>query len=416
MLKPQFSVTLFARLWRTALLAAGLALAPLAALAQPPSLVPPPPKLKSVSYLLVDAATGQSLVEANADHRLPPASLTKIMTSYVAAEALERGIITPEDQVEVSVKAWQAEGSRMFIREGTRVKMMDILRGIVVQSGNDASIALAEHLAGTEDAFVDLMNDQAQHLGMDSTNFINATGLPHPNHYTTARDLALLTRALIKGHPEHYQLYKEKDFTYGAPGEAPIWQRNRNPLLARDSAVDGVKTGHTQAAGYCLVASAQRGGTRLISVIMGASSEERRLAESQRLLSYGFRHYETVALYKPMEPVRSLRVWGGLEAAVAVGLADGIELTLPKGMKGELAAQVSTVSELHAPVAEGQEIGALTVALPDGKEETRTLVALGNVGEAGFFSWLLDALWLVALKLTGQDPLAAGDSGPPVAS
>ena len=369
------------------------------------NMVPAPPKLKAGSYLLMDMATGQNLVEYNIDHRLAPASLTKVMTGYIAAEALARGILAPDDPVDVSVKAWQAEGSRMFIREGTQVALMDLMRGIVIQSGNDASIALAEHLSGSESAFAALMNAQSDALGMKSTHFVNATGLPDPNHYTTARDLALLTRALIRNYPDHYSLYKEKSFTYQAPGDNPITQRNRNRLLWRDSTVDGVKTGHTQAAGYCLVASAKRGDTRLISVVMGADSEDRRLAESQRLLAYGFRHFESIALYKPMAAVRALRVWGGLESAVDVGVTEGVEVTLPKGMRDQLAAQVVTVSELHAPVTEGQEIGTLTVTLPDGEEIARPLIALASITEASLLARLADYLWLQALKLAGQDPL-----------
>ena len=325
-----------------------------------PAIIPAPPQLAAEGYLLIDATTGTSLVEFNADQRLPPASLTKIMTSYVADKEIERGTISMDDEVDVSIKAWRMEGSRMFIQEGTKVRLDDIMRGIIVQSGNDASVALAEHIAGSEEAFADIMNQYAQQLGMVDTHFVNATGLPDENHYTTANDLAKLTVALINEFPEHYKIYSEKYFTY-----SDIRQPNRNKLLMRDSSVDGVKTGHTEAAGYCLVASAVRGDMRLVSVVMGASSEESRAAESQKLLTYGFRYFETANLYKADEALRQVRVWGGQHGSVKLGLTSDVVMTIPKGVRDELSAEIQIQNEIHAPIEKGDELGSLTISVPD---------------------------------------------------
>ena len=257
--------------------------------ANEPVIIPEAPGIAANAWLLMDTATGKVLVEQNSQQRLPPASLTKIMTSYVAASELKNGGIRPDDEVLVSVEAWKQEGSRMFIREGTRVSVEDLIRGIVIQSGNDASVALAEHIAESEELFVDVMNQQADLLGMTDTHFMNATGLPDENHYTSARDLAKLSVALINNFPEHYKIYSEKSFTYNN-----ISQRNRNALLFRDNTVDGVKTGYTSAAGYSLVTSSRREDMRLITVVLGTTSESIRANESQKLLTYGFRYFETV--------------------------------------------------------------------------------------------------------------------------
>ena len=275
------------------------------ALAAP--IIPSPPQLAAAGYLLVDADTGHVIVEHNSKQRLPPASLTKIMTSYIASSVIKLGTLRLEEEVNISEKAWRMEGSRMFIQEGTQVTVGDLLKGIIIQSGNDASVALAEHIAGAEDAFADVMNQQAQVLGMSDSHFMNATGLPDENHYTTASDLAKLTKALIVDYPEHYKLYSEKYFTFN-----DIRQPNRNQLLWRDKSVDGVKTGHTDAAGYCLVASAERDGMRLISVVMGTESEQARATESQKLLTYGFRYYETIRLYEASTSLKTVKVWGCL--------------------------------------------------------------------------------------------------------
>ena len=366
-----------------------------------PAITPLPPQLAAEGYLLIDAATGAALVEFNAEQRLPPASLTKIMTSYVAARAIESGTVSMDDEVNVSVKAWRMGGSRMFIREGTRVRLEDILRGIIIQSGNDASVALAEHIAGSEGAFVDVMNRYAVQLGMENTNFVNATGWPDDNHYTTARDLARLTVALINEYPAHYRMYSEKSFTY-----ADIRQPNRNQLLMRDSSVDGVKTGHTEAAGYCLVASAVRDRMRLISVVMGASSQEVRASESQKLLTYGFRYFETARLYSSDESLRQVRVWGGRHQSVNLGIEEDLMVTISRGGRENLKAEISLDAEVHAPLARGDRLGELQVSFPDGETMTIPLVAMNGVRESGFFASLWDAIALFFLKLFGGDPLA----------
>ena len=270
---------------------------------QAASFIPDPPKLAAKSYLLMDADTGKIIVEKNAHKELPPASLTKMMTSYVASYEIVNGNINLDDQVRVSIKAWKTGGSRMFLREGTYVDVENLLRGIIIQSGNDASVAIAEHIAGSEDAFADLMNRHADRIGMFNTNFLNSTGLPAPKHHTTAADLALLAQAIIKDFPEHYKIYSEKSFVYNN-----ITQKNRNTLLWRDATVDGLKTGHTEEAGFCLVASAKKDNMRLISVIMGARNESIRADESQKLLTYGFRFFETHTLSRAQEPITETKI------------------------------------------------------------------------------------------------------------
>ncbi len=364
-------------------------------------IVPSPPQLAAEGYLLIDATTGHVLVEHNASQRLPPASLTKIMTSYIAAKELEKGTITHDDEVHVSVKAWRTGGSRMFIQEGTKVRLEDILRGMIIQSGNDASVAMAEHIAGSEEAFADVMNQYAELLGMKDTHYMNATGLPNENHYTTARDLSRLATALINEFPTHYKMYSEREFTYN-----DIRQFNRNRLLSRDSSVDGMKTGHTEAAGYCLVSSAKRDGMRLIAVVMGANSEESRASESQKLLTYGFRYFETASLYAADETLKQVRVWGGQHGSIQLGLEEDLVMTLPRGARDSLAAEISIMGEVHAPVGEGDALGELLVTLPDGEQMAIPLVALNAVMESGFFAGLWDAISLFFLKLTGGDPLA----------
>ena len=365
-----------------------------------PIIIPAAPQIGAESYLLIDAATGDVLASENARMRLPPASLTKIMTSYIIADEIEQGRITLDDRVPISVKAWRMEGSRMFIREGTEVSVADLLRGIVIQSGNDASVAMAEYIAGDEEAFAGLMTQTAKSLGMKNTNFMNATGLPDEMHYTTAEDLAVLTRALINRFPEHYAIYSEKYFSYN-----DIRQANRNALLWRDDSVDGVKTGHTQAAGYCLVASAMENDTRLISVVMGARDERTRAAESQKLLNYGFRYYETVNLYAAGSSLKRVRVWSGLHESLEVGLDDAITLTIPRGGRDQLKAEINLQDVIEAPIERGQSLGALTLSLGDEMLVERPVVALNPVQEAGWLSSTLDDVQLMFIDLTGGDPL-----------
>ena len=371
-----------------------------------PVIIPAPPKLAANGYLLIDASTGKVLVAHNGEQRLPPASLTKIMTSYVAAKHLALGTISLEDQVDISVEAWRMEGSRMFVREGTKVRLEDLIRGIVIQSGNDASVAVAEHIAGSESAFAELMNQYALQLGMTGTNYVNSTGLPDENHYTTAHDLALLTIALVSEFPEHYSIYKERSFTYGAPGEQPKRQSNRNKLLFRDSSVDGVKTGHTKAAGYCLVASALREEMRLISVVMGASSEEIRARESQKLLTYGFRYFETSSLYKADNVLKQVRVWGGQHSSIRLGLMEDLVLTIPRGSRKTLKTVIDIDDEVHAPLSMGDKLGTLTVRLSENETTSLPLVALNSVKASGFLASLWDSIRLFFLKLFNGDPLA----------
>ena len=366
-----------------------------------PIIIPAAPQIGAESYLVIDAATGDVFASENARMRLPPASLTKIMTSYIIADEIEQGRITQDDRVPISVKAWRMEGSRMFIREGTEVSVADLLRGIVIQSGNDASVAMAEYIAGDEEAFAGLMTQTAKSLGMNNTNFMNATGLPDEMHYTTAEDLAVLTRALINRFPEHYAIYSEKYFSYN-----DIRQANRNALLWRDDSVDGVKTGHTQAAGYCLVASAMENDTRLISVVMGARDERTRVAESQKLLNYGFRYYETVNLYAAGSSLKRVRVWSGLHESLEVGLADAITLTIPRGGRDQLKAKINLQDVIEAPIERGQTLGALTLSLGDEMLVERPVVALNPVQAAGWLSSTLDDVQLMFIDLTGGDPLA----------
>ena len=365
-----------------------------------PIIIPAAPQIGAESYLLIDAATGDVLASENARMRLPPASLTKIMTGYIIADEIEQGRITLDDRVPISVKAWRMEGSRMFIREGTEVSVADLLRGIVIQSGNDASVAMAEYIAGDEEAFAGLMTQTAKSLGMNNTNFMNATGLPDEMHYTTAEDLAVLTRVLINRFPEHYAIYSEKYFSYN-----DIRQANRNALLWRDDSVDGVKTGHTQAAGYCLVASAMENDTRLISVVMGARDERTRAAESQKLLNYGFRYYETVNLYAAGSSLKRVRVWSGLHESLEVGLDDAITLTIPRGGRDQLKAEINLQDVIEAPIERGQSLGALTLSLGDEMLVERPVVALNPVQEAGWLSSTLDHVQLMFIDLTGGDPL-----------
>lgn len=360
-----------------------------AAQPQPAVMVPQAPQLAATGYILVDGTTGSIIAESNADQQLPPASLTKMMSSYLVTEEIEKGRIAHESPVTISVKAWKMGGSRMFVKEGTQVPVIDLLRGVIIQSGNDATVALAEFVSGSEDAFVDSMNQKAAQLGMSKTHFENSTGWPADGHLTTAKDLAILARAIINNHPTHYPLYAEKHFFYNN-----IRQPNRNLLLFRDDAVDGLKTGHTDEAGYCLVASAKREGTRLIAVVMGTKSEKARAEETQKLLGYGFRYFQTTSLYHAGQELSKQQVWAGKTTEVTLGLANAITLTLPKGREQLLQAKMHVNEIIKAPVHVGQELGNLTVEL-DGQLIVNTpIVALNDVEEAGFFARLLDNLKL----------------------
>lgn len=359
-----------------------------------PGIIPQPPSLAASSYILLDANSGEVLVEHNADKILPPASLTKMMTSYIVIEELEYGNIKEEDRARISVKAWKAEGSRMFIREGTYVSIGDLLKGVIIQSGNDASIALAEHVSGTEEAFVDVMNQYAAQLGMVNTRFKNATGLPSEGHLTTARDLSKLAIHIINDHKTHYPLHKQKSFEYNN-----IPQQNRNKLLFWDPRVDGLKTGHTEEAGFCLVASAVEGDMRLISVVMGAKSERARARESQKLLTYGFRYFESHRLFDAQETLQTHPVWMGQQEELALGVKDGAYITIPRGQKGELDIQYSIDDVIKAPVLKGMEHGHMRVSLGEKVLMDKPLIALESIDEAGFFSRLLDYIKLFFYSL-----------------
>jgi D-alanyl-D-alanine carboxypeptidase (penicillin-binding protein 5/6) len=355
--------------------------------AAPP--VPAPPQLGAESYLLMDFNSGRVLVENNPDMRVEPASITKLMTAYVVFHELADGKIRLEDTVTISENAWRTGGSRMFIEPNMQITVEDLIRGMVIQSGNDASVALAEHVAGTEAAFASLMNHYAELLGMQGTHFVNATGLPDPEHYTTARDVVLLSAATVRDFPDYYAWYSEKEFTFNN-----IRQHNRNTLLWRDPAIDGLKTGHTESAGYCLAASAKRDGMRLVSALMGSTSESSRASETQTLLNYGFRFFETVQLYQAGQELTRARVWKGLEEEVPLGLTEEMFVTIPSGRYDDLEAQVQMQPQLTAPLAAGDTVGQINVKLGEDTVASRNLVTLAAVEEAGFFGSAWDGLQL----------------------
>ena len=356
-------------------------------LASAVSLVPQPPTLASAAYFLIDSDSGFVIASKNADKVLPPASLTKMMTAYVLAYELHAGNVTLQDKVRISEKAWRTEGSRMFIQEGKEVVLENLMRGVIIQSGNDASVAVAEYLAGSEGAFVGLMNKHALRLGMLNTNFENSTGLPSDNHYSTPRDLATLSRAIINDFPEHYPMYSEKEFTFNN-----IRQPNRNKLLWRDNSVDGLKTGHTSEAGYCLVASAKKNGQRLISVVMGASDVEARTQESQHLLAYGMRFFETHTLYNVNELIRQERVWGGQADLVGLTVAEDVIVTVPRGQAENLKAEIVINTDVEAPIEKGQMLGTLTIKLAEEVISEHPLSALNPINKGGFGKRAIDSL------------------------
>ena len=347
----------------------------------------PPPALAAKAWALVDHATAQVLAEKDADARIEPASLTKLMTAYITFSKLKEGTLKPDQVVPVSTKAWRMEGSRMFIEPNKPVSVDELIRGVIVQSGNDACVALAETIAGSEEAFAALMNREAQRLGMTNTHFTNSTGLPDPQLYTSARDLALLASAIIRDFPEYYSLYSLKEFTYNG-----IKQPNRNRLLYMDPSVDGMKTGHTSSAGYCLVSTARRGERRLISVVLGAASDTVRAQESLKLLNFGYQFFETVKLYSADEALSKFRVWKGKLNELPVGFLNDFALTVPKEAANKIQVSLESRQPLVAPLQRGQEVGTLTVAI-DGKPLGQyPVVALQDVEVAGFFGRLWDAI------------------------
>lgn len=353
-------------------------------------MIPDPPKIRAKGYLLMDFNSGKMLVEKDIDSRMEPASLTKMMSSYVVAYELARGTIGYDDKVLISEKAWRMKGSKMFIEVGKRVKVKELIKGVIIQSGNDATIALAEHVAGSEQAFVDLMNQHAERLNMLGTHFANATGWPHKDHFSTPRDLATLAAALIRDFPDHYKLYSIRSYTYNK-----IKQPNRNRLLGRDERVDGVKTGHTDSAGYCLVASAKEEGMRLLSVVLGTRSESARAAESQKLLNYGFRFFETRRIYSANETISELPLWKGAKETLAVGLQSDLWVTFPRGQFEELETDLQVAKHLKAPTTTGQALGDMVVKIGDDEYARQELVALEDVESGGFFGNLVDEVKLM---------------------
>jgi len=356
--------------------------------------VPAPPSVGTRSHILMDFHSGASLAELAPDERVEPASITKLMTSWVVFTEIERGNLALDAQVLISEKAWRTEGSRMFVEVGKQVPVETLLKGIIIQSGNDASVAIAEHIGGSEEVFASMMNEQARQLGMNETQYVNATGLPHPDQYTSARDSALLARALIERFPDFYAWYSEREFTYNE-----IRQHNRNRLLWRDPSVDGLKTGHTESAGYCLVTSASRDGMRLISVVMGTASEEARATASQALLNYGFRFFETYQLYEAGDALKTEPVWKGQLDEVALGVDDDLFVTIPRGRYDALDARVELSDRLIAPLEAGQQVGQLVIELDGNVVVQRPLVVQQAVVEAGFFGRASDSvrLWFGGL-------------------
>ena len=355
-----------------------------------PSLIPSPPRLAASGYVLMDFQSGQVLAESNADERMEPASLTKMMTAYTVFHELNAGHIQLDDKVRISEKAWRMTGSRMFIEVGSSVSVEELLKGMIIQSGNDASVALAEFVAGSEDAFVPLMNAHAKNLGLNGTQFANSTGLPHKDHYTTPRDMARLAAVLIREYPDHYGWYSEKKYTYNN-----ITQSNRNLLLYRDDSVDGVKTGHTESAGYCLVASARRDDMRLISVVMGTSSEKARAQESQKLLNYGFRFFETHRLYAAGEPLKQMRIWKGALEALPLGLSEELYVTVPRGQYKDLKASLNVDKTILAPASKGQTFGSVNINLGEEVLAQRPLVALQDVAKGSLWQQVTDHIMLM---------------------
>jgi D-alanyl-D-alanine carboxypeptidase (penicillin-binding protein 5/6) len=358
------------------------------------SFVAPAPKLDLKAYILIEPQTGTVIAEYNSDLNVEPASMTKIMTSYIVADQIGNDLINLNDSVLISEKAWRMGGSKMFIEAGRRVSVEDLLKGVIIQSGNDASVALAEYAGGTEEGFVDLMNAYAQSLGMNNTTFLNSTGLPAEGHYSSAKDLAYLTSNFINKFPEIYSLYKEKSFEFNS-----IKQLNRNKLLWRDDSSDGVKTGHTESAGYCLVGSAKRGGMRLITVVAGSSSDKKRFDDTQRLLEYGFRFFSTQEVLKKDQVYKTVKVWGGQKSEAGLGVTANQILTLPRVDFKDLQINYIYKNNIQAPIKKGDVIGSIEIISNDSPVLVTDLVALDEVEAKGFFGrlWSKFILWIMSL-------------------
>tara|TARA_A100001015_G_scaffold315684_2_gene428084 strand:+ start:1418 stop:2674 length:1257 start_codon:yes stop_codon:yes gene_type:complete len=354
-----------------------------------PVIVPTAPKLNASAYLLVEANSGKILAENNSEKKVPPASLTKMMTLYVVSKALQDGQIKLTDTVHISKNAWKTGGSRMFVKEGQDVRIEDLLKGIIVDSGNDACVALAEHVGGSEQGFVDIMNQEAKRIGMHNSHFTDSTGLPKENLYSTAKDLAILARALVKDFPDYYHWYKQKWFTFNE-----IRQPNRNRLLWRDNRVDGIKTGHTDKAGYCLASSARHNDMRLIAIVLGSPTEAARADDSERLLKYGFRFFETHKLYEAGKPLAELRLYKGVADALPVGLIKDHYITIPSGQYQRLTIKTETKKYLKAPINKGEKVGDLVISFNGEVLVEHPLHALQSVDRAGFFVRAKDSIAL----------------------
>jgi serine-type D-Ala-D-Ala carboxypeptidase (penicillin-binding protein 5/6) len=349
-----------------------------------------PPPIAAKAWLLLDYRTRRVIASRNADERIEPASLTKLMTAYLVFDALKQNVLTASELLPISAKASKMPGSRMFIESGKTVSVDELLRGMIVQSGNDATIALAEGIAGTEESFVQGMNAQAARLGLGDTRFANATGLADPHHYSTARDLSRLGAALLQDFPEYFPLYSIKEYTYNG-----ITQRNRNELLFRDPFVDGLKTGYTESAGYCLVATAQRDGRRLVAVVTGTASETGRAIEAQKLLNYGFQYYETFRLYAGGTTVAEIPVWKGSEKLLKAGFSEDVFVSVPKGQRALLKAEIESLQPLIAPISPQQLVGVVRVTFGDKPYGEYPVVALERVGVANIFVRTWDSLRLM---------------------
>lgn len=350
---------------------------------------PVSPTISAKSYILQDFHSEQILLEKNPKQRLEPASLTKLMTAYIVFAALKEGHIKLEDEVHISKKAWQMKGSRMYLERDSTVTVEALIKGMIIQLGNDASMALAEYVAGDEENFVKLMNERAKMLGLTDTQYQNSTGLSATGHHSTAYDLAKMARAIIRDFPDYYRWYSEKEYTHNN-----ISQNNRNLLLWRDNSVDGMKTGYTDNAGYCLIASAKRDGMRLISVVLGTSDKKQRATQSQKLLDYGYRFFKTYKLYPERQAITSERVWKGSSRNVNLGLVKPLYITIPKGQYNNLKATLQINQQIIAPVLKGREYGILKISLQDKLLLSRSLVALNGVEAGNVLQQLVDYLWL----------------------
>lgn len=350
---------------------------------------PKAPSIDANSYILMDFNSGTLLAEFDIDKQVEPASITKMMTAYVVFSELKSGNLKPEEEVLVSEKAWRTGGSKMFIEVNKKISVENLIKGMVIQSGNDACVALSEHIAGTEETFAELMNQHAEKLGMKNSHFTNSTGLPSEGHYITAKDAAILAKAIIEKFPIYFETFSEKEFTFNK-----ITQHNRNTLLWRDPSVDGFKTGHTEAAGYCLVSTAKRNGMRLISVVMGTESQKARADESQKLFNYGFRFFETNLLYKANEKRVNIEVWKGAEEDVDLGLAEDLYVTIPRGEYKNLQAKVDMPSYINAPIAAQQTIGQLNIHLANENIISKPLVSLKSVAAGGWWTRTTDSMGL----------------------